>query len=172
MPNTNPHTGIRYGVISFNALADWCNEDLFYGQHAQDLSHQQALQDIKAEVTAEVRQEVEDGLHSSADEPDFDFEAEVERRVEQAVQNLDISEPHIAGELDGVKYEISWLGGAPLVWVFEGPLGLAQRLCSPCCPNAADLDSGFVLEGEATPEQQDQDYLCYVVPKAWLREEV
>ena len=176
MTNCNPHTGIRYGVIAFNSLADWCSDDLFYGSGAVNLSDEEAVTDIKATCAQEVQWEIDDGKHDVADEPDFDFDDEVQRRVEQALESLQIDEPIIEGECDGVKYHISWLGGAPMLWVVEGPTGNASRLCSPCVPNAADLDSGFVLETEFFDESTTMDindftYPCYCVPRDWLRKE-
>ena len=50
LPNRHPVTGVRYGVISFNELADWCNEDLFYGNQARDLSYEDALDELKADA--------------------------------------------------------------------------------------------------------------------------
>lgn len=78
----------------------------------------------------------------------------------------EIDEPHIVGERDGVTYQITWLGGVALLWVLDGPTGLADRLCSPCVPNAADLDSGFVFEEER--DGIDDGWPCYVVPRNWL----
>jgi hypothetical protein len=93
--------------------------------------------------------------------------------VESTECDFNIDEPIIEGECDGVKYRISWLGGAPLLWVLEGPLGFANRLCSPCVPNAAELDSGFEPTDLTLDEiHRDHDgYLCYVVPADWLRKE-
>jgi hypothetical protein len=183
MPNYNPDTGLPYGVISCHSLADWCLEDLFYGPGARNLSEEQAYADAKAEIERELRWEIDDGKHSAADEPDFDFEDEVEHRLEQAMQNgCEIEEPVIEGECDGVKYRISWLGGAPLLWSFSGPEGNARCLCSPCVPGAADLDSGFVLDSELEggPEwaeigvsefDHDNGFPCHCVPRGWLDKE-
>lgn len=191
MVNCGPD-GVRYGVISFNALKDWCNEDLFYGNQARDLSWEAAVEELRAEARASydnyleqahiAAAEVDHGMgeedHSKFlakwfDEQAVEFDEDdfVSDYMERKGQDVQIDEPVIEGELDGVKYRISWLGGAPLLWVLEGPLGFAERLCSPCVPNAADLDSGFILEGEFNDAQHGQDYPCYAVPKEWLRDE-
>lgn len=97
-----------------------------------------------------------------------------------STEGLEIAEPTIEGEHEGVKYRIAWLGGAPLLWVLDGPLGYCDRLCSPCVPNAADLDSGFIGQTrEATPARYhdrilqtlQEGSLCYVVPPDWPRKE-
>ena len=48
MTNCSPD-GTRYSYFSFNELADWCNQDLFYGDHARDLSYEAALEELKAD---------------------------------------------------------------------------------------------------------------------------
>jgi hypothetical protein len=40
-------------------------------------------------------------------------------------------------------YELSYLGGAPLIWVTKSPFVTYCRTCSPCVPNAGDLDNGM-----------------------------
>lgn len=194
MHNTNPTTGIRYGVISFNSLQPWCNDDLFNGPTARDLSYEDALLQLKAEAGVEYDKVMErcDKLHGDkmaadvldllaqaffeAEGLEYDHDAFVERYIEEARENIQIDEPIIEGEYDGVKYRISWLGGAPLLWVLEGPIGYVNRLCSPCVPNAADLDSGFITGcGEGSSEDHaktlEQGFRSYVVPVSWLASE-
>jgi hypothetical protein len=191
MQNINPHTGIRYGVISFNSLQPWCSDDLFYGAQAKDISWQQAIEELVAEAKREYDDLLEECDTAMAEvdhwmsdrekekfterffserEARMDRDEFVEERVERRREHLDISEPGIEGTLDGVSYRISWLGGAPLLWVLEGPLGFANRLCSPCVPNAADLDGGFEPTSIPLADiHRDHDgYLCYVVPQSWL----
>lgn len=203
MTNTNPDTGIRYGVISGNSLDSDTLHELFYGSGAKDLSYEEALSELHKELVSEadsLEQEVEDDLrdeHYTANAPapdeeqvaaaleaawerkgyanrdDF-IETEGERRIE--IDRIEIDEPIIEGTYEGVKYRISWLGGAPLVWIIEGPIGYANRLCSPCVPNAADLDGGFV-DGSGEGNSEDalqtvqEGFMCYVVPRDWLRQE-
>lgn len=50
-------------------------------------------------------------------------------------------EPEYEGEYGGVKYQIFYLGGAPHLMVLHSPHIVKARLCSPCIPNAGDLDS-------------------------------
>lgn len=197
LPNQDSR-GVRFGVISFNSLQPWCSEDLFCGQNARDLSYEEALLDLKREAVS-----LYDGLleecctaaaESGADrEVGFDqeaFEQEwfAERKetwdrddfiqdfVERNAEHIQIDEPIIEGEYDDVKYRISWLGGAPLLWVLEGPIGYVNRLCSLCVPNAGDLDSGFITgEGEGNSEDHrqilGQGFRSYVVPVSWLADD-
>lgn len=191
-PNTNPETGIRYGVISGNNMDSDVLLDLMYGPHARDLSYEETLRQLRheAEVEADAYEEevkvaiaeedygllsndryVERRIEQMWDARGYDSaEDYVEAVVERRAEALVIEEPEIEGEYEGVKYRISWLGGAPLVWVFEGPKGWARSLCSPCLPNAADLDSGFCSDKDAnTLKEQSNWHECYVVPFAWRR---
>jgi hypothetical protein len=190
MTNCNPQTGIRYGVIAFNSLASWAYDDLWYGPNARDLTYEDALEELKADAQkaygdyleqAETAAAEADPGMSSEDRAKFvetwfddnniafDEEVFVEIYRDQYRDRIEIDEPVIEGEVDGVKYRISWLGGAPLLWVFEGPLGVANRLCSPCVPGAADLDGGFTLADEmAAGEDYSRMHECYCVPRSWL----
>lgn len=147
--NTNLETGIRYGTIYLNHLnadtADWLFTD------GTNVSEEEAYEEAEIEIRAAVMAEIASG---EFDDEDNDLEAEVARRMENLDDYFQIDEPYIEGECEGVKYGISWLGGAPLLWVYESPYITKHGLCSPCVPNAGDLES----EGE---------YECYDVPPDW-----
>jgi hypothetical protein len=160
------NNGVRYSVFSFNELADWCNQDLFYGEQARDLSYEEALSELKAEKHQEVRFEVEDGKLEFASEEDF--LDEVNDRVAEAAERIQIDEPVIEGTLDGIKYKIGWLGGASLLWIIEGLPGVGKRLCSPCVPGAVDGAGGYYLITEETPSVGGY-FECHCPPRSWLR---
>lgn len=186
--------GIRYSVYSFNALASWCNEDLFYGNQARDLSYEAALVELKAEAERAYVNLLEEAAISAAEsgadrEPGFsqddydekwfefkdheyDKEDYISIYVERQAENIQIDEPLIAGTLDGIEYEIHWLGGAPLLTCSKGLLGFGNRLCSPCVPGAVDGDAGYELTSIPLKDiHKDHDgYLCHCVPRSWLRE--
>jgi len=186
MTNTNPTTGIRYGVIAGNSLNTYVLDDLFHGDGAVDLSWQDAMAQLKSELNMEadlIEEEAEDGFHERHDPREQleslidaaydkrgypDRDSFIDGEFEKRSQDIDISEPTIEGEYDGVKYRISWLGGAPLVWVLEGPTGYCRSLCSPCVPNAADLDSGFEESPRSEIAEALYPWQCYVVPADWL----
>lgn len=159
--------GVRYSVFSFNELASWCNEDLFYGSQARDLSYEDAIQELKAAVAQEVDCEVGEGVLSEDEAED-----EIAYRVEERAEHIQIDEPHIKGTLDGIDYEISWLGGAPLVWIIKGLLGFGEQLCSPCVPGAVDGGGGFELATMPLDQvHRDHDgYLCHCPPLSWIRQ--
>lgn len=166
--NINPTTGIRYGVIAGNSLDPDLYNELWYGP-ARNLSEEEAA----AELRKEIGQRWDDMEDTQRAELPVDTREEyIEYAFERECENIQINEPEVEGEHKGVKYRISWLGGAPLVWIVEGPLGYANRLCSPCVPNAADLDSGFIPGNSDVPKQTlTEGYLCYVTPADWLAKE-
>lgn len=141
MTNCNPHTGIRYGTIYLNNLDPDTADHLFY--EGTNISEQEAYKEAKAEIEATVKNEIADAV-SDGEEPPYDeddIDREVEHRLERWAEGLQIEEPYIEGECEGVNYGISHLGGAALLWVYESPHLTRARLCSPCVPGAIDLDS-------------------------------
>ena len=66
------------------------------------------------------------------------------------------SEPSGTIEHDGLIVTFDWLGGCPLIIVNESPFITFASPCSPCVPNAGDLDS---LDPDGVE--------CYTVPENW-----
>lgn len=196
-------TGVRYGVIACNSLDSDLEHELFYGTDARDVSYFDARQEEESRISNEICEICDDaenaaaevdGLMTEADHAAFvadHVEASFERmgftdaddyrehRLSVFNEDYEDSEPVIEGRYEGIDYRIQWLGGAPLLWVIAGPEGYARSLCSPCVPNAADLDSGFVLDSEIPrdssgfpTEDPENPYLCYCVPRDWLNKEL
>ena len=155
MTNTNIQTGIRFGVIACQNLDPDVVEDLWYGYGAVDLSYQAAREELEETLKREGSALVDDGELDIDDLSDW-----VDRELEARSDYIQIDEPTIEGTYEGVKYQISWLGGAPLLFVFESPVISRARLCSPCVPNAGDLDN-----------LDDDGVECYGVPAEWRRTE-
>lgn len=199
LSNICPTTGIRYGVISCNSLDQDLVNDLFYGPQAEDLSYQAAYAEARAEAGSEydcAKEEAEiaaaetDRNMTDAEQECFietwfeqhemlsDRDEFIDQKLEMFSDICQIDEPTIVGEHEGVKYQITWLAGAPLVWILSGPEGSARQLCSPCVPNAADLDGGFVLDSEIPvdsdgyPLEDGEPYACYCPPRDWLFKEI
>ena len=145
-PNIHPKTRIHYGIIRANSL-DWeLVDDLLY-HYGTDISYQEAY----AEIAIQVWREVLDG------EIKFDdAEEEIERRTE----DLQIEEPIVEGVYGGIRFRSSWLGGALHFFILDSPHINRYAECSPCVPNAGDLDSPDI-DGVET----------YDVPPDWRREE-
>ena len=176
MPNYNPETGIRYGTIYLNHLDDDVANDLW--MNGKNVSEENAYAELKSEIERDANA-IEEEVHIAIAESDHallsserfvDNEIEaaylrlgyddrddyIDTRLERESENIQIDEPIIEGTCEGVTYMISHLGGAPLLWAFESPIISKARLCSPCVPNAGDLDS-----------LDDDGYECYGIPDDW-----
>lgn len=161
--NIDPDTGIRYGVISGNTLdGDILSKMMISGTN---LTYEHAYEDEKKDLESSLADP--EALDYVVD-PD-DREACVEKRLERWSENWEADECTYEGVYETIKYRISWLGGAPLVWALGPLMGWAERLCSPCVPGAADLDGGYTVDDGPTAE--GGGFKCYVVPKGWLMEE-
>ena len=170
--------GVRYGTIYLNSLDPDVADELFFGSQATNLSEQRAYEELKHEIERDA-DGIEDDVRIAIAERDYAMLSNdnfMEREVEAAYQRLgyadrddyidtklelesqdmQIEEPTISGTLEGVKYEISWLGGAPLLFCLESPVISKARLCSPCVPNAGSLE-----------DLDDEGYECYGIPDEW-----
>ena len=136
IPNINPNTGIPYGVVSLNSLQDWVFDE--FSHNGVNLTYEAALEEAQLEKEFDEEEFNETYSMVVAEEEEFELEMEPE----------------------GLKLLLGYLGGAPLVWVLESPHTAKVRECSPCVPNAGDLDS----KGEGS-------VLCYTLPPEWFREE-
>lgn len=163
MTNINPTTGVRYGTIYLNNLDSDLQDQLMFGSQSTNLSEQEALKELKIEIERDadnIEEEVliaiaereyvmlgNDNLREQEIEAAYeclgynDRDDYVDTRLEFESEHIQIEEPTIEGEYEEVKYCISWLGGAPLLFVFESPFKGKFDLCSPCCPNAVSLES-------------------------------
>lgn len=186
MNNINPDTGVRYGVIALRSLDPDLAHDLWVG--GVDNVYAGAYTEAKAEALhrldlmyedAEIAAAEVDGNMSAGDREDFigrrvqahlnslgavDEEDFIEMALDEFSDCFQTDMVNITGTYEGVDYMITELGGAELLWVLKGPIGGVRSLCSPCVPNAGDLDSGFEVGVTLGHE-------CYVVPKSWLAKE-
>ena len=134
MANRDPETLTSYGVVSLISLADWVFDEFF--QNGINLTADAALEEWRSDNPAKAADEDEDEF--------WDY--------------YDGDEEQYRLETDGMILELSYLGGAPLVWVLKSPHKRSVRECSPCCPNAGDLDS---------PVEPGEGIVCYDLPHDW-----
>lgn len=117
LPNVNPETGIRYGMISQHSLAAWIMDEII--QNGENLSYNSAWGDYMAEhELTEDSDDIDTHRDSFSDEYYGDDDT-------------------YAAVIDGVSVQTSSLG----LWVFHSPHVVKCRLCSPCVPNCGNLDS-------------------------------
>lgn len=154
IPNVNPETSISYAYVSANDLDDELVHELLHGANAVDLSYQEVVDDLFAELCED--QDVSDKEAWLI----CNFPLELEVSCE------DISDPKTEGVYEGVKYCTSWLGGALNFFILESPVGVEEMTpCSPCVPgahNASPSDKTSTISGNTT---------AYAVPTEWWREE-
>jgi hypothetical protein len=172
MFNRNPETGVPYGVT--NNIPDWLWEEIDqwlpddWDEIRTDLAWE-VLKKNRESLTQEMVDEFWGGDDVQLDELD-DFMSEfVVEFVEEmfpgewqnVLENFDDSELRKSGEVEGVKLSLSYLGGAPLLWVVKSPRLVWCRPCSPCVPGGGDLDS---------PQEEGSGMQCYGLPEGWINE--
>ncbi len=153
MTNMDPRTGIRYTIFSANELDTDLFADLW--MHGTNVSEAAADREEIARQRSEWEDECERlsvaALEEGTDLVLDDFEPDLDNFDPQ------IEEPTIEGVYEGVTYIISYLGGAPIVWIIESPLIGHFYLCSPCCPGACNGGS-----------RNSKGLMGYDVPPDWL----
>lgn len=140
--NSNPLTGIRYGIISADALDPEVIDEI--QQYGEDIHYEEWKSEIRASV------------HDDESIPDDEKDDVIEQRIEDGKDRFYDDEPVHEFTLAGVSGRTTWLGGAMLVWVFLSPHITRARLCSPCVPNCGDLNN-------VDPDGEE----CYDVPTDW-----
>ena len=152
MYNTNTETGVAYGVISLRSIDPELANELWY-DHGTDMDYESGLVDHISDAIAA-------WVNEGNDFDDFD-----EDGARQAfAESYESYEPTITGAFEGVKYTIMHLGGAPLLYITHSPHVVDDApQCSPCVPNAGDLDSYHRGDRGSTR--------CYTTPADWLGSE-
>ena len=149
--NINSETGIHYGAISGHSLdPDVLNsiqDKVFdleyqaaYKEHLKKLLWDASLVIVGDSLTI---QQLIDKCEENDIDPDLDY-------------YFDCYEPTGTVEIDGLIVTFDWLGGCPLIIVNESPFITFANPCSPCVPNAGDLDN---LDHDGVE--------CYNVPENW-----
>lgn len=85
----------------------------------------------------------------------------------------EIDEPIYDYESGGFVYHLSYMGGAPMIWVYSGPYATYCQTCSPCCPNAGDNDNftdedhgncfSYCLDPADIDDDEDKPVVLYSV---------
>ncbi len=145
MTNTNPETGIRYGIISALDL----HQDIIDELQAvgTDVHWEKTIEDIRCRLRSVLDDYVHGGIAKQLEEDWIEQFRDVEGRYDD--------EPVHEGTHCGVNYRTTWIGGALHVWVFDSPHTGLFAECSPCVPCAGNLDypdSNGVLTYDVPPE--------------------
>lgn len=188
VPNTDEN-GVRYGVIAGNSIdSDVMMSLTVLG--GTNVTYDNAYAEAKKAAEAkydELAEEAEIAASEAGCATEGERERFIEKKLVELLKKECSGEPEdkdefvdlmleqfsdtyqhdeevYEGEKDGVKYMVGWLGGGQILWVMSGTVGSCNSLCSPCVPNAGDLDSGFA-------QDYSLPYPCYVPPADWLRSE-
>lgn len=146
MNNVNATTGIRYGVVSghnapylMERIFDSGTDETFAAYRADCVRRMASLLEDMGQRDAEIQaEEIVDNFewdNYECDESEYSY-----------------TDPK------GNKFLLGYLGSAPIIWCVEtDTLTYVKSLCSPCVPNAGDLDSGFDPHGMK----------CYGIPSEY-----
>ena len=122
MKNRNTRTGKAYGVVSMNSLNDWVWEEFFY--NGFNVTYGEALSEYLKK---------HDGALENTDSLTEKFNDEYYGEEENIT--LETGAPEM------LTLELTYLGGAPIVYVIDSPHVVTCSPCSPCCPGAGDLNN-------------------------------
>ncbi len=119
-------------------LSDWLTECILratdLGGCGADEIAEEALDVIEIDSGTFDIQELIDAVMRALDDRDY--------------FNFDQADCSFSYEDAGFQYRLGDLGGAPLIWVIKSPYVTPCKTCSPCVPNAGDLDN-CTTEGQA-----------------------
>jgi hypothetical protein len=185
MVNVNKETEIRYGVTNGHN-AQWLldviydnGDDLTYAAYKQEMLKQikSILDEMNEESLAlfvweHTRYNVEDAIIEAKDIlEEQGGDTTTDSDAEGVFDRLELNENYECDEAeysytdsDGNQFLLGYLGGAPLIWCIKtNRIVRVKSLCSPCVPNAGDLDSGLT--------DDDSGYACYGIPAEYISEE-
>lgn len=157
LSNINAETGIRYGVISAASIDPEIIDMI--EMNGDNLSAHAALEQIRINVNEAC---------NAGTVTEEDFDAEVDRRMSEWHEGAEeevyrFVEYGDDGLID-VEIHTGWLGGARHLFVIRSPYMCFAAPCSPCVPNAGNLDDRRVL---AEDGQTVDAVACYDVPPDW-----
>lgn len=139
IPNTNETTGLAYGVVDSRTF-HWVADDIF--NNGENLSEREYLDELKGKVESLVSEVPLSTKESRVVEEIMD--------VLWSNMELQIEEPNYIYATGPTKYLMSYLGGAPLIWITESAWACPCRACSPCVPNGGDLSNPTTLDESNT----------------------
>lgn len=129
--NTDPKTGIRYGVIPLRDLEPWFAYEEFYNN-----SENLAIKEVETELN-----EIFDTIKEFTKERNIDKDIEIESLKDSIKEDLfefwDESEDSRIYDHEG--YRMQLIDGD--LFITESPFVTFGPLCSPCAPGAVDLPS-------------------------------
>ena len=157
MPNTNPKTGLPFGVINGSSLDPGLLDHLYTRACAK--VYDMLIVSRRAQLRRQIVETLDELFPDCATIEECSwFEDLIAEHLEVEAERGDFGhdEPSAEFTYEGVTVHYSYLGGAPIVFSYDGPVTHVAAYCSPCVPGAADLNSG------------PGDIACHGVPEDWL----
>ena len=152
--NINRETGIRFGAISGNSLDPEVLCDL--QDKAFMLEYEAALCDYLKHRLLNVQTLVIGDHLTSNQLVEMCEDKGIDPDIDCFADLFYCEEPSGTIEHEGLIITFDWLGGCPLLIINESPFITFAVPCSPCVPNAGDLDN---LDPDGVE--------CYDVPENW-----
>ncbi len=183
MSNVNLKTGIRFGVISARSVPDLEDTIITSGDNLTYNAWRSGLVDeLQSAMSDAQGGDISTLVGFIRENAPYYVRNEAGTRVEKILADQDGSElsKYDAGDIldslnicenyendgdeysytdsDGNQFLMSQLGGANLIWcIFSNRIVKVDSLCSPCVPNAGDLDT----------DEDEDGYECYGLPEQW-----
>lgn len=171
MRNVDPETGIHYGVVDARKVEELWHDIESNGENEtwEDVveSTKQAVGEVLGDYDesmgwTELQSRFRELVNQLSGHPDdlaeylgvseqeltFKFEEVVSYFLEE---DIPPDECVFTWENEGAVYETRYLGGAPLVFVRKSPYVVDASGCSPCVPNAGDLENSGHLVSYCPP---------------------
>lgn len=149
--NVHPETGIPYGVIDARNVQHLWDAIINHGTNER-------IHDRDEDISDTIRDLLKDRI---PEKEIIDVIDDIIVRVAEAEGHGDDSEdPYRYTDKDGNEFRLSFLGGAPLIWCIKTDTVASASICSPCVPNAGNLDS-----------PSEHGIACYGVPKHYVKED-
>ncbi len=158
-PNIHPKTGIAYGVMNANNCDPEILSELMFGTDTIDITYLEAM----------VQHAVNKCQYCQPDQNQDETQFEYLTRVKAEVQALDIDWQ----EFDDANEEHSpylcafnkdntqgmYFVDSNILMITESPVTAMVSRCSPCYPNAGDLDN-----------KNEDGIEAYNIPESWENE--
>ena len=165
MANRHPVTGVRYTIYHINnELHPEVWDDIY-----RDGGESVELVDARSEAVTKAAEALRElGFGKWTVENCLDILSD------DFAEGYECDEPTYEGETDGIKWVVTWLGGAPHLTVLESPYYGVGRECSPCVPNAlcsSTITAIFSDEDAAGCHASVAGGVYgYALPTTWLRD--
>lgn len=194
-PNIHPQKGIAYGTIYGNKVPELmehiieCGTDTTYQEKRDEIAQQirnavsranqkidEVLDNLREKVCADLINDLDEFINDDDGDIittnvsiDLNFEGEDEL-IDAYMETWECDEPTYRLEEDGFVYEMSYLGGAPIIFVLDAPIVTFAHRCSPCVPNGGDLStpSSFERDEGTTVWYPLSGICCFAIDPGWF----